>query len=523
MYVVVVVPHDGGEMPASFTDDFSTDTTAEYTVVDTVTSGGFGEFLYDGSGQRLRVNTGNDVGLAFSHGLPPLEAGVFSIDFFPLVKHPSGGIFTIRLWAGADSYYELNNTDGYGAKGVSKYVGGLKVDGAEFSSEYSQGSSYGITILFSPAATTVEAFGQVLVMDTDSAALTVSSFEVRLHQQDAYFDNIIFINDPFISILHPQSLVSGVELVVHAGAANMQPGWGVQFTLEDIITQEVQTSNDFIEPFEHTFMNLQKREYTLTASIIDEGLSPIMGEYTSDIRDPVGIGDYYVAFGDSITFGVGDDITSDDISQDFRNSGGGFPPILNDLLTTAKGYPHTVVNAGVGGEDSSEGLARVQSVIDSHPEANYFLILFGTNDSHGTLPVPSGLNENCSPKPCVELLSPGDDGYEGSFLDNMQQIIDAVIGSGKMPFLAKVPIALGPCSTCTPFSDPEATPRNALIRDYNTVIDALAEANGLGIAPIDPDFYAYFSANQDEFTDNLHPDGVGYQSMADLWFNALLP
>jgi hypothetical protein len=139
--------------------------------------------------------------------------------------------------------------------------------------------------------------------------------------------------------------------------------------------------------------------------------------------------------------------------------------------------------------------------------------------------IPTGTGPTESPRGNSddELLNPGDDGYEGSFLANMQGIIDAVISSGKMPFLAKVPIALGPCSTCTPFSDPEAAPRNALIRDYNTVIDALAEANGLGIAPIDPDFYAYFSANQDEFTDNLHPDGVGYQSMADLWFNALLP
>jgi hypothetical protein len=103
----------------------------------------------------------------------------------------------------------------------------------------------------------------------------------------------------------------------------------------------------------------------------------------------------------------------------------------------------------------------------------------------------------------------------------MQRIIDAVVISGKMPVLSKVPIALGPCSTCAPFSDPESAPRNALIRDYNIVIDSLAEENGLGTAPIDPDFYSYFSANQDEFADNLHPDGFGYQSMADLWFNAL--
>jgi lysophospholipase L1-like esterase len=371
----------------------------------------------------------------------------------------------------------------------------------------------------------VEAFGQVLVMDFDAAVLTVSSMEVRLTQQDAYFDNIVFSDSPFVWITQPLNyhLQTGLDLMVHAVAANLQPGWGVQFTLEDNVTQEMQIIDDFVEPFEHTFDGLLKREYTIEALIIDPDSNPISGEFTSDIQGPVGIGDYYVAFGDSLTSGFADDILLDNISQDLRNVSRGYTPILNDLLTADKGYPHTVVNKGVGGEDSGEGLARVQSVIDSHPEANYFLILFGTNDSHGTLPVPSGLkNENCSPKPsCAELLIPGDDGYEGSFLDNMQQIIDAVTGSGKMPFLAKVPIALGPCSTCTPFSDPESAPRNALIRDYNIVIDALAEANGLGTAPIDPDFYAYFSANQDEFADNLHPDGFGYQSMAVLWFDAL--
>ena len=48
------------------------------------------------------------------------------------MKYPDGGRVYIRLWAGADSYYELHNSDGYGAKGISKYVGGKKVDGAEF-------------------------------------------------------------------------------------------------------------------------------------------------------------------------------------------------------------------------------------------------------------------------------------------------------------------------------------------------------------------------------------------------------
>ena len=40
-----------------------------------------------------------------------------------------------------------------------------------------------------------------------------------------------------------------------------------------------------------------------------------------------------ITMGDSITEGDGDDIPGDDVSQDGKNSGGGFQPILNDLLT----------------------------------------------------------------------------------------------------------------------------------------------------------------------------------------------
>jgi lysophospholipase L1-like esterase len=240
-----------------------------------------------------------------------------------------------------------------------------------------------------------------------------------------------------------------------------------------------------------------------------------------------GIGDYYVAFGDSITQGFRDDIISDDISLDLRNTWGGYEPILNDLLTAAKGYPHTVVNEGIGGEESIDGLARIQNVIDAHPEAQYFLILFGTNDSGGgSMAVPSGwFEDEYESRP----LNPGEPGYEGSFLDNMQQIIDAILNAGKEPILAKVPIALGPCSTCTPFTgDPDTATRNSLIKEYNLIIQALKDdvSNNITVQP--PDFYVLF--NEDvaggkrydfEYFDNLHPNGTGYQSMAALWLDAL--
>ena len=504
-----------GAQPAQFQDDFSVDSRSSYTVTDTWTQGGYGEVLYDAAGKRLRINTGDDIGLAVSKSVSALGSGVFTIDFLPISKHPNGGEIRIRLKAGSNSYYQLSNSDGYGAYSIKKVVNGQKVDSASFQNEYRQGTSYSIIIRFSAGTATAEAFGETLVMSGDSTALLVDSFEVSLVQQDAYIDDIIFSDQPFVAISHPQSyyLQASPELPAKAFGGNFQPGWGVQFTLVNKTTGASQVVNDFAEPFEHLYHNLSLNEYSIEARIIDSNFIPVEGDFTNDFEDPVGIGDYYVAFGDSITKGDGDDIDFDNISSDSRTVGAGYRPILSDLLKNEKVYPHLIVSEGKGGDDSGEGLARIQTALDAHPEANYYLVLFGTNDSDGSLPVPSGLDGNGT------LLNPKDPGYSGSFLDNMQQIINAVYAAGKRPILAKVPITLGPCSNCVPFVQPETAARNLLIQEYNVVIDALVDRNSIGIVP--PDFYNYFKLHQDEFDDNLHPNGMGYQSMADLWFEAI--
>lgn len=285
-------------------------------------------------------------------------------------------------------------------------------------------------------------------------------------------------------------------------------GRGVKFILDGGSTNGGAEYNDFEAPFEATFPDVVKMEHTVRAAVIDESGTEISGSGTEYQVNNVGVGNFYVAFGDSITDGECDDISWDDISLDLRNRGGGYEPVLNDLLTAAKGYPNTVINEGIGGERSSDGLARIQDVITRYPEANFILILFGTNDSNVTFPAPSGLG-----------LNPGDPGYIGSYKYNMQQIIDKIMTSGKVPILGKVPITLGPCALCDPFPDPDVASRNLLIQEYNLVIEELVSSNSISITP--PDFYNYFRANQDKMADNLHPNGVGYQSMADLWFNAL--
>ena len=243
--------------------------------------------------------------------------------------------------------------------------------------------------------------------------------------------------------------------------------------------------------------------------------------------------DYYVALGDSITFGFHhDNVPFDDVSYDGRNSGGGYPPVLNNLLTAVKGYGHTVENEGISGDQAIDGANRIQDVLADHPGSTHFLIQYGTNDSWFPLPTPSGLD-----LPCTGLNMPNNHpDCPGSFKDNMLRIILAVQGAGKKALLAKVPMRYGNCSffpQCNPYPDPSSAPENAvIITTFNNVIDQLILEESLEVEPGTlleaPDFYAYFegtgidaNGKSPEFDDFLHPDGYGMRSMAELWCNAL--
>jgi lysophospholipase L1-like esterase len=278
--------------------------------------------------------------------------------------------------------------------------------------------------------------------------------------------------------------------VIHAG-------WGVRFTVTENGGAVVGQFDDYSAPFETTFTGLNQGDHDVDVTIIDGSGAEAGGVNSSDQASQVGIGDYYVGIGDSITKGFLDDVASDDTSLDGRNTLGGYEPVLNNLLTASRGYPNAVFNEGVAGDTSIEGLSLVPSIIAEHPEANAFLVQYGTNDAG--LPLPSGLT-----------LSEGQAGYSGSFKDNMQQIITMITNAGKQAYLAKAPFANGGFSV-----------RNSLIQEYNMVIDELIFENSIGVTA--PDFYSFFEVNLDQYADELHPNGIGYQSMANLWYYVLSP
>lgn len=76
----------------------------------------------------------------------------------------------------------------------------------------------------------------------------------------------------------------------------------------------------------------------------------------------------YLAFGDSITAGTGDDPTRTEP---------GYPPRLQALLVQA-GQQATVLNRGLGGERTPEGVTRIDSVLAQG--GDFVLLMEGSND-----------------------------------------------------------------------------------------------------------------------------------------------
>ncbi len=201
-------------------------------------------------------------------------------------------------------------------------------------------------------------------------------------------------------------------------------------------------------------------------------------------------GNYYVAVGDSITNGVGDNYSSDNTSLDGRIiSVQGYQAKLDDLLTSTLSFPDIVFNEGIAGDSSANALnLRIGSILERHPESNKVLVMLGTIDSGQAV-----------------LPGPG----PGTYQANMQALIQTA--AGKEVWVALVPPVFNSDGTLN-------TTRDDLIVDYNAVIN-----NSLGGCRVGPDFYSFFLNRFSLLADGLHPNGYGTALMAYLWHNALDP
>ena len=103
--------------------------------------------------------------------------------------------------------------------------------------------------------------------------------------------------------------------------------------------------------------------------------APATQSHSQDAQSPPSAQDSaqtIVCFGDSLTAGFGTDL------------GQSYPDHLQRLLD-ADGYHYHVVNAGISGNTTKDGLDRVQLVIDRHPKI--VVVEFGGNDGLRGLPI----------------------------------------------------------------------------------------------------------------------------------------
>jgi lysophospholipase L1-like esterase len=187
-----------------------------------------------------------------------------------------------------------------------------------------------------------------------------------------------------------------------------------------------------------------------------------------------------LCFGDSITRGVGDGPNADSLPP----SPAGYPERLQPLLAPETTLPLVVIDDGVPGERTPDGLTRIRRDLETNTP-DYTIILEGTND--------------------VE------DGRADIALADIQRMVDSVFQHGAMPLLGTI------TPTCCNHQNQLPEPA---VRFFNDQVRGIAANNSIPVI----DFYAAFAGGPEasyDFTfglihvpEGLHPTPSGYDLMA---------
>jgi acyl-CoA thioesterase-1 len=186
------------------------------------------------------------------------------------------------------------------------------------------------------------------------------------------------------------------------------------------------------------------------------------------------------AFGDSITAGV-----LELKRRDFRlSTSNNYPALLQGKLQSLD-PAWRVVNRGVGGEHTAEGVSRLPSTL-AIDQPGFVLILEGTNDA-----------SRCDDSNVVA--------------NNLHNMVRTVKVNQSIPIIGTIPPSFR--------NDPCA---DDVIDDVNNQIRAFARAENIVLAEIfnGMNDRALFGIASDR--DPLHPNEAGYAVMADIWFQAML-
>ena len=173
----------------AFSDDFATDSTADY--IQTV-SGADSTFVHDAGSQRGLIETEDNQALTITRELTEsTQSGTFAIDVSPTNFHPSAGVVTIQFVDDNDNFYRITNRTGSVGE-VLKIVGGQTIAQQSFTSELTIGEDYRLVMSFNPQQVSVDGFGSRLLMETNGVAIDVESVQVQFAQLDGFIDDLSF-------------------------------------------------------------------------------------------------------------------------------------------------------------------------------------------------------------------------------------------------------------------------------------------------------------------------------------------
>jgi lysophospholipase L1-like esterase len=281
---------------------------------------------------------------------------------------------------------------------------------------------------------------------------------------------VVFYDQNGNGILDPNEPVRmpGAEVVAGSATATTAKGSGRAVIQANAGSQTVAIRAESLPPY-----------WVPTAGVTVT--VPGAAEVQLPVRLPIGDNqpNVYVAFGDSLTTGVG-------------SSGGGYRAPLQAQLASYFGQAF-VVDTGIDGSFSSRGAARIPGVMSRERPA-YTLILYGTNDWN---------DQRCQSLPPSECYT----------IDNLELIVEYVKSTSSYPVLATLPP-----------TNPALAPRErtAWNSELNTLIKALAQREGAIVADVFAAFPNTIPSDLPRyFFDDVHPNDQGYALMAQAFLKAI--
>jgi len=412
----------------------------------------------------------------------------------------------------SENYYRISINSQYGYTRLEKKVNGVYTALATNARGYLKNQQLNIVVKIISNKIFVYIDGDSLFAATDN---DLTSGTVALYCESfSNFDNVSIEtigNSPEIFISEPTSysVYASNSLDVSAYVNNAPGGSSVEFRVYDEQTDALVDQAAGVESttgyYTAQFFGLPQANYKIAAVLLDSSST----ELVRDTNIKIGIqGELAYTLGDSITNGTGDNFWFDNISADERIIAfSGYQAKLSDLLTGDLSYAHIFFNEAVGGDETFDTLARIDSIKQRNPGANRVILLIGTNDSGGMFPLDSG--KGCSGSAC-----------DGTYKGNMLQLRDTILAEPGIDRLtvALVPPAFGSSTSSEPpFEDPLdpfSAARNQFIQDYNDVIQ-----NEISNIDIGPDLFNFFIDKFSLFRDNLHPNALGHLVLSYLLFD----